>query len=683
MTVYNRYIKLRKAIRYPDGSIEYIVPFEEKKGELVSQENFESLEDCLYDYMFRWYQVPLDNDDPNTYICEGFAQYYKEVYQKSTDGITWSDFEPRQERKGDLISSLSKSCGYLPPEDCNAYFVYKVVMVGFAGIEGGYEIPVVHLFGNSTFNDDILFIDYFDNLFDPQTNQKIDKNNQNIIITDNNEVFLKVDKYEGDEYVVYGNLKNGMTSFYNMFAMTSLKSADVSNWDTSQVTNMREAFANCEHLTDINGIETWNTSKVSYMNSLFCECPYLTSLNLSGWNLENIGVTSSLFGGCRNLKSIDLSGVNTIKGVSNGMFSGCNSLSHIKCTETLKDWFFQKQSTNSLPRTMLYGTVGGVGSGCNWEITNYQGIGYIFENNYICGGEISSGNPNSGYTYNTYAKYEIFKGYDYSTSQYTGEDIYRNPVLSTDCGFDSSKPILTYKIESSYITAITDALSVDYIFDYQTMQEYVKSSNFVKIDVEEYKTENNYYLNVNLKEGATSMNSMFSGCTNLYSADVSNWDTSQVSSMEKVFIDCSGLTSVNVSNWDVSNVESMYGLFDGCKNLKSLDLTNWQTSKLANMQNMFKHCRNLTSLNLSNFDFSNVNNMRGAFGFCYKLESIDLSSFDANIITNPASFDSMFESCYMLNHIKCKKSFQDWCLENLTTSALPKRMIETGTWEIV
>ena len=114
MAIYNRYIKLRKAIRYPDGTIEYIVPFEEKKGELISQENFESLEDCLYNYQYRWYTMPLNNEDSNTFICEGYAQYYKEVYQKSTDNEHWVDVEPKQERKGDLVKEFSEACGYVP-----------------------------------------------------------------------------------------------------------------------------------------------------------------------------------------------------------------------------------------------------------------------------------------------------------------------------------------------------------------------------------------------------------------------------------------------------------------------------------------------------------------------------------------------------------------------------------------
>lgn len=112
MAVYNRYKKLRKAIKYSDGTIVYIEPYEEKKGELVSQTSYETLEDCSYDYMFRWHQIDVTEDE-NTYICEGYNKYYKEVYQKSTNGKDWSDVEPKQERKGSLIEMNSESCGYV------------------------------------------------------------------------------------------------------------------------------------------------------------------------------------------------------------------------------------------------------------------------------------------------------------------------------------------------------------------------------------------------------------------------------------------------------------------------------------------------------------------------------------------------------------------------------------------
>ena len=52
----------------------------------------------------------------------------------------------------------------------------------------------------------------------------------------------------------------------------------------------------------------------------------------------------------------------------------------------------------------------------------------------------------------------------------------------------------------------------------------------------------------------TNMNSMFYGCSNLTTLDVSQWDTSSVTSMYQMFLGCSSLTALDVSNWETSNV---------------------------------------------------------------------------------------------------------------------------------
>ena len=49
------------------------------------------------------------------YLCEGKDKYEKQKYQVSHDGgITWEDVTPIQYKKGQLIESNSKDCGYAP-----------------------------------------------------------------------------------------------------------------------------------------------------------------------------------------------------------------------------------------------------------------------------------------------------------------------------------------------------------------------------------------------------------------------------------------------------------------------------------------------------------------------------------------------------------------------------------------
>ena len=50
------------------------------------------------------------------------------------------------------------------------------------------------------------------------------------------------------------------------------------------------------------------------------------------------------------------------------------------------------------------------------------------------------------------------------------------------------------------------------------------------------------------------MESMFSGCSLLYSLDLSNFDTSSVTTMESMFYGCSLLYSLDLSNFDTSSL---------------------------------------------------------------------------------------------------------------------------------
>ena len=49
---------------------------------------------------------------------------------------------------------------------------------------------------------------------------------------------------------------------------SNLKSLDVSNWDTSNVTDMSRVFVDCSKIENLD-VSNWNTSKVTSMYGLF------------------------------------------------------------------------------------------------------------------------------------------------------------------------------------------------------------------------------------------------------------------------------------------------------------------------------------------------------------------------------------------------------------------------------
>lgn len=79
----------------------------------------------------------------------------------------------------------------------------------------------------------------------------------------------------------------------------------------------------------------------------------------------------------------------------------------------------------------------------------------------------------------------------------------------------------------------------------------------------------------------------------LVKADVSNWDTSNVTNMSNAFGACDYLEYLDVSKWDTSNVTIMNQLFGYSKKLRSMDVSNWDTSNVTNMNNVFTDKRNV------------------------------------------------------------------------------------------
>ncbi len=97
----------------------------------------------------------------------------------------------------------------------------------------------------------------------------------------------------------------------------------------------------------------------------------------------------------------------------------------------------------------------------------------------------------------------------------------------------------------------------------------------------------------------------------------------------------------NLEYLDTRNVTDMRTMFYGCSNLTTLDLSSFDTSKVTDMSYMFCDCSSLNTLDLSNFDTRNVTDMDGMFILRSKLTTLDLSNVDASIITNEKIFSVM------------------------------------------
>ncbi|MBP5432594.1 BspA family leucine-rich repeat surface protein [Ruminococcus sp.] len=149
-----------------------------------------------------------------------------------------------------------------------------------------------------------------------------------------------------------------VTNMEGMFNGCYAESINLSGIDTSNVTNMSHMFIDCNHLKslDLSGIDTSNvtdmslmfyfcyclepldlssfdTSNVTDMEGMFLGCESLESLNLSNFDTSNVTNTKDMFEDCKNLKSINLSSFDTSNVTDmKGMFFDCKNLKSLDVT---------------------------------------------------------------------------------------------------------------------------------------------------------------------------------------------------------------------------------------------------------------------------------------------------------------------------------------------------------------
>ncbi len=137
-----------------------------------------------------------------------------------------------------------------------------------------------------------------------------------------------------------------VTNMYGMFYYCdSLTSLDVSNFNTSKVTDMSCMFYICASLTSLD-VSNFETSKVTDMSSMFYDCSSLTSLDVSNFNTINVTDMSYMFCYCSRFTSLNIGNFNLASCTNFGsMLYGCSDLASITLPYNLKSGY-----TIDLPR---------------------------------------------------------------------------------------------------------------------------------------------------------------------------------------------------------------------------------------------------------------------------------------------------------------------------------------------
>ena len=94
---------------------------------------------------------------------------------------------------------------------------------------------------------------------------------------------------------------------------------------------------------------------------------------------------------------------------------------------------------------------------------------------------------------------------------------------------------------------------------------------------------------------------------NLFTGDISQWDTSNVENMSKMFYQSK--FNGDISKWNVSNVTSMHYMF--YESIFHNDISQWNVINVGNIVGMFAY--SAFNQNLNDWQLKNIQNKRGTF----------------------------------------------------------------------
>jgi surface protein len=386
-----------------------------------------------------------------------------------------------------------------------------------------------------------------------------------------------------------------VTTMQAMFRfLPKVTALDVSDWDTSNVTDMSTVFAGNDiysmGLTSLD-VSKWDTGNVTSIYGAFQYCQSLKNLDLSNWNVGKVGTTTGsygmymMFNHCENLESIGDVGNWNVSKVNNmaGMFQACHALKNVNVsnwvTSACKNMSFMFSKCNSLETLDV----------SNWNTSACTDMSSMFQQ---C---------------TSLAKLDV-SGWDVSkVTKFS--NMFAGGNLGVPAMIISELDVSNWDTSSA-----TDMSNMFYGC------QGPKSIDVSGWDVSKVKTFDHMFAHSYLTIGdvgnwttpaATNMNAMFYSVQNT-NLDVSNLITSKVTCFDQMFELCNKATEIiGLENFDTSNGLGFSEMFGGCIQLKELDLSSFDTTKAKDGAN-------------ASTNGSKTTTMQGMFTAMVSLEKITL-----------------------------------------------------------
>lgn len=318
------------------------------------------------------------------------------------------------------------------------------------------------------------------------------------------------------------------TDMSHMFyKCSSLKSLDVSGFNTSLVTNMRSMFDGSNSLETID-LSNFNTSLVTDMSAMFVDCSSLNALDLSNFDTTQVTNMCNMFGGSNRLQEINLSSFSTIKVTDMSfIFNECNSLREIDLSG-----FVTNQVTNM-----------------RYMFANCSNLNHLDLSDFN-----TSLVENMSYMFNGCSSLKEIDLSSFVTSR----------VKDMSAMFANCYNLKNLDLSNFNTSQVTTMFHM-----------FGKCNSLESVNLSSFNTSQ-----------VTDMSFMFDICSSLNELDLSSFDTSLVTNMGAMFQQCSSLKRIDLSGFNTRQVTNMGYMFFGCSNFETLDLHNFDMSQVTKKDNM-------------------------------------------------------------------------------------------------
>ena len=423
--------------------------------------------------------------------------------------------------------------------------------------------------------------------------------------------------------------------FYNCQSLTSL---DLSGFNTSNVTNMSSMFMGCLALTNINFGSNFNTAKVMAMSGMFYQCWALTSLDVSGFDTSNVTNMESMFEDCRALTTLDLSSFNTTNVTDMAwMFSYCSDLTSLDLSS------FDMSGVTRVSNQgvgMLYNcdslgavyTPKALPSDTNLTINLPSTFGLVNDSYQTTGTTLNAfpvsttGNKQQIVRQKTATASVNNNSYGTVTTNFV---YYAGQTITEDGN--------TLKVGDTVIATATPATIEGYTVEFDSWDLTALASN------------NTVTANFTVTAHTTLDKTLWDNYKETYKNDILNVRTittatymvaqaGDVSIGDGVYARISGETLTIFSINDSKIILPAYCSRFFYKNAQTYINDEWIES----------YFQKITTIDLSNFNTSQVTDMSSMFYNCQSITSLNVSGFNTTNVTN---MSNMFLNCFALTNL--------------------------------